>query len=59
MLSSLVLIFEGKRDSINPNSYRGIKLLEHAFKLYKKVLDGSLHEILIKCSRVYARKRGC
>ena len=57
MLSSLVPIFKG--NSINPNSYRGIKLLEHAFKLYEKVLDGRLDELLIKCSRVYARKRGC
>ena len=40
MLSSLVPIFKGKRNPINPNSYRGIKILEHAFKLYKKVLDG-------------------
>ena len=40
MLSSLVPIFKGKGNSINPNSYRGIKILEHAFKLYKKVLDG-------------------
>ena len=38
MLSSLVPIFKG--NPINPNSYRGIKILEHAFKLYKKVLDG-------------------
>ena len=36
MLSSLVPIFKGKRDPLNPNSYRGIKLLEHAFKLYEK-----------------------
>ena len=33
MLSSLVPIFKGKGDPLNPNSYRGIKLLEHAFKL--------------------------
>ena len=39
MLSSLVPIF-------NPNLYRGIKLLEHAFKLFKKVLDGHLHEVV-------------
>ena len=31
MLSSLVPIFKGKQDPLNPNSYRGIKLLEHAF----------------------------
>ena len=46
MLSSLVPIFKGKEDSLNPNSYRGIKLLEHAFKLYEKVLDGHLHEVV-------------
>ena len=46
MLSSLVPIFIGKGDPLNPNSYRGIKLLEHAFKLYEKILDGRLCEIL-------------
>ena len=28
------------------NSYREIKLLEHAFKLHKKVLDGHLCEVV-------------
>ena len=37
MLSSLVPIFKGKGDLLNPNSYRGIELSEHAFKLYEKV----------------------
>ena len=36
MLSVLVPIFKGKAGSL---SYSGIKLLEHAFKLYKEVLD--------------------
>ena len=40
MLSSLVSIFKGKRDPLNPNSCRGIKLLEYVFKLYKNILDG-------------------
>ena len=40
MLSSLVPIFKGKGDPLNSNSYREIKLLEHAFKLYKKISDG-------------------
>ena len=39
VLSSLVPIF-------NPNLYRGIKLLEHAFKLYEKILDGHLREVV-------------
>ena len=44
MLSSLVPIFKGKGDPLNLNSYRGIKLLEHTFKMYEKILDGRLHE---------------
>ena len=46
MLSSLVPIFKGKGDSFNPNSYRGINLLEHVFKLYENVLDGRLCEVV-------------
>ena len=38
MLSSLVPIFKGKGDIHNLSSNRRIKLLEHAFKLYEKVL---------------------
>ena len=40
MLSSLVPIFKGKEEC------RGIKLLQHAFKLYEKVLDGHLCEVV-------------
>ena len=36
MLSSLVPIFKGKEDLLYPNCYRGIKFLEHAFKIYEK-----------------------
>ena len=46
MLSSLVPIFKEKGDSLNPNSYRGINLLEHDFKLYEEVLDGRLREVV-------------
>ena len=46
MLSLLVPIFKWKRDPLNPNTYRGIKLLEYAFKLYEKVLDGRLSEVV-------------
>ena len=35
MLSSLVPLFKGKGDPLNPNSYKGIKLLELTFKLYE------------------------
>lgn len=40
MLSSLVVTFKGEEDFLSPNLYRGIKLLEHDFKLNEKVLDG-------------------
>ena len=46
MLSWLVPIFKGKGDPLNPNSYREIKLLEHALKSYEKVLDGRLREVV-------------
>ena len=51
-MSSLVPIFKGKGDPLYPNFYRRIKLLEHAFKLCKKVLDGVCvwWWILIKCN---------
>ena len=45
MLSVLVPIFKGKGDPLNPNSYRGIKLFEHAFKRYK-ILDGCFCEVV-------------
>ena len=46
MLSWLVPTLKGKGDPLDPNSYRGIKLLEHAFNLYEKILDGHLHELV-------------
>ena len=46
MLISLVPVFKAKRYPLNPNSYRGIKLLGHVFELYKKVLDGRLREVV-------------
>ena len=44
--SSLVPIFKRKRDPLNPNSYRGTKLLEHSFKLYEKILDERLRKVV-------------
>ena len=32
--------------TLNPNSYRVLKLLEHAVKLYEKILDGRLYEVV-------------
>ena len=46
MLTSLVPIFKGKENPLNTNSYKGIKLMEAAFKLYDKILDGRLSEVV-------------
>ena len=43
---SLVPILQEKGDPLSSNSYRGIKLLEHAFKLFEKILDGHLSEVV-------------
>ena len=62
MLNSLVPIFKGKGDQFNPNSYRGKKLLEHAFKLYKNILDRRLREVVDTDKYPiwnYAREREC
>ena len=45
MLSLLVPIFKWKGDPLNTRSYRGIKLLQNAFKL-QEVLDGRLREVV-------------
>ena len=58
ILSFLVPIFKGKGDPLNPNSYRGIKLLEHAFKLCEKVLGGHLHEVVDIDKRQYGFMSG-
>ena len=46
IFSSSVPIFKGKEDPLNPNSYKEIKLLEYAFKLYE-ILDGRLHGVVV------------
>ena len=46
MLSLLVPIFKDKGDPLNTNSYTAIKLLEHAFKLYEKILGRRLREVV-------------
>ena len=46
MFRTLVPIFKGKGDPLNPNTYRVIKFLKHTFKLYEKILDGHLCEVV-------------
>ena len=46
MLLSLVSFFKGKCDPLNPNCYGGIKFLEHAFKLFEKILDWRLRDVV-------------
>ena len=41
----LVSIFIGKGDVRNCNTYRGVKLLEHAMKIIEKVLERRIREL--------------
>lgn len=42
MLSSLVATYKGKDYPLNIKFYRGIKLLEHIFEFYQRILDKRL-----------------
>lgn len=46
MLMSLLSVCKGKGYPVIPSSCRGMKLLEHAFKLYEKVLDGQFCKLV-------------
>ncbi len=37
--SWMVSIYKGKGDALECNSYRGIKLLEHAMKVFERVIE--------------------
>ena len=42
----VILLISINGDPLNPNFYRGIKLLKYAFKLYEKGLDGRWREVV-------------
>lgn len=42
--SWMVSIYKGKGDALECNSYRGIKLLEHAMKVFERVIEARLRE---------------
>ena len=44
--SWMVSIFRGKGDALECNSYRGITLLEHALKVFERVIEAKLREKL-------------
>ena len=44
--SALVPLYKGKGDPLSPNSYRGIKLLEHGFKIVEKYLETRLRKLI-------------
>ena len=52
--SVLVPMFKGKGDVRNCNTYRGVKLLQHAMKIFERVLKRRIRELvnLIQCSLV-------
>ena len=44
--SSTVPIYKGKGDALSCSKYRGVKLLEHGIKLWEKILEEGLREIV-------------
>ena len=44
--SLTVPVFKGKGDALTCGKYRGIRLLEHAMKLWEKILEGRLREVV-------------
>ena len=42
----MVKFYKQKGDILNCENYRGIKLLEHVFKILEKVLEGRLREVV-------------
>ena len=44
--STLIPIYKGKGNIMDCGNYRGIKLLEHTMKIYEKVLDNRLRQLV-------------
>ena len=44
--SYIVTIYKGKGDPMQCKNYRGIKLLEHGLKLFEKIIDRRLRELV-------------
>ena len=45
--SKLIPIFQNKGDIIECNNYRGIKLMSHFMKLWERIVEARLREIVI------------
>ena len=43
--STTIALFKGKGDALDCTKYRGLRLLEHGFKIYEKVLEEKLRKI--------------
>ena len=44
--SYMINVYKGKGDALECGSYRGIKLLEHAMKVFERVVENRLRQIL-------------
>ena len=44
--SYMINVYKGKGDALECGSYRGIKLLEHAMKVFERVVESRLRQIL-------------
>ena len=44
--SYMIIVYKGKEDALECGSYHGVKLLEHAMKVFERVMEARLRQIL-------------
>lgn len=56
--STIAPLYKQKGDPLNCNNYRGIKLLSHSLKLWERVIESRLREIVEISERQYGFQKG-
>ena len=56
--SFIVPIYKQKGDSLECGNYRGIKLMEHAMKIFERVLDSRLRKIVDINEKQFGFRKG-
>jgi len=56
--STITPLYKQKGDPLNCNNYRGIKLLSHTLKLWERVIESRLREIVKISERQYGFQKG-
>ena len=56
--STITPLYKNKGDPLNCNNYRGIKLLSHSLKLWERVIEARLRDIVTISERQYGFQKG-